>query len=215
MLLSLSANVQPNENALLTKVNFEFNEVLQKENIELKEKLKQYENQKAPWQITTNIYFEVEKFEGHRDIDGDTVYDKLSPTTQLFLNNPDSKWSYFAMYQLSLRNRNENLESTDNSFNRNRFQVGATRKIINNERAMFNLNFTYRKESNDSAPGTDTRGNNNLYWIMPSGSYKLTDKLSFSYWDAFYYYDHFQNGNSTEWESEHGFTYKINKKTKK
>lgn len=42
-----------------------------------------------------------------------------------------------------------------------------------------------------------------------NGSLKITDKLAFSYWDAFYYYDNFVNSNSTEWEAEHGFTYQM------
>ena len=128
---------------------------------------------------------------------------------QLFLSNPGSAWSYFLEYKVSKRNFTDDLESTDNSFQRNRMQIGATRKMVNNENWTLNLNATYRKESNDAAPGKDARGAYNLYWLMPSGSIKITDKLQFSYWDAFYYYDHFVNDNSTEWEAEHGFAYQV------
>jgi outer membrane protein G len=162
------------------------------------------------WNISSNIYMELEKFEGHRDADGNAIIDKLTPVAQLFISNPDSNWSYFLEHKVSRRSITDDLKNTDNSFQRNRTQIGATRKIINNDDAKFNLNATYRKESNDAAPGKDARGSHNLYWIMPSGEIKLTDKLSFSYWDAFYYYDRFVGNNDYEWEAEHGLIYRHN-----
>jgi len=169
--------------------------------------LNEVESAKAPWNITSNLFFEIEKFDGHVDADGNSVTDKQTPVAQLFLRNPESAWSYFLEYKVAMRNFTNGLESTDNSFQRNRMQIGVTRKIVKNENVTFNLNATFRKESNDAAPGKDARGAYNLYWVMPSGSVKITDKLAFSYWDAFYYYDHFGNDNSTEWEAEHGVVY--------
>lgn len=149
------------------------------------------QNFTSEWNVASNIYMELEKFEGHRDADGNAIIDKLTPVAQLFINNPNSKWSYFIEHKVARRAITEDLNNTENSFQRNRTQIGATRNIIRNEDVVFNLNATYRKESNDSAPGTDARGSHNLYWVMPSGEFKITEKLSFSYWDAFYYYDRF------------------------
>ncbi|MEZ9233170.1 OmpG family monomeric porin [Vibrio amylolyticus] len=166
------------------------------------------QNFTSEWNVASNIYMELEKFEGHRDADGNAIIDKLTPVAQLFINSPNSKWSYFLEHKVARRAITEDLNTTDHSFQRNRAQIGATRNIVRNEDVTFNLNATYRKESNDSASGTDARGSHNLFWVMPSGEFKITDKLSFSYWDAFYYYDRFAGENDYEWEAEHGFAYK-------
>lgn len=129
---------------------------------------------------------------------------------QLFLSNPESKWSFFLEHKESLRSYNHNFSTSKDSFIRNRTQIGATRKMYSSDVGQFNLNVTYRKESNDSAPGTMARPSNTLFWLMPSGTYHFNDKWAFNFWDAFYHYDNFHAPNSYEWESEHGIVYKIN-----
>lgn len=47
------------------------------------------------WRISSNVYMELEKFEGHHNTSGRKVYDKTTMVGQLFLVNPESKWSFF------------------------------------------------------------------------------------------------------------------------
>ncbi|CAK3991635.1 outer membrane protein G [Vibrio crassostreae] len=165
---------------------------------------------KDEWNIASNIYVELEKFEGHKNADGDAIIDKFTPVAQLFISNPTSDWSYFLEHKVSRRWITHDFQNTEDSRQRNRTQIGATRKIIKDEDVKFNLNFTYRKESNDQATSNSAGPSHNLYWVMPSGSFKINDKLSFNYWDAFYYYDRYVGANDYEWEAEHGFSYKVN-----
>ncbi len=110
---------------------------------------------------------------------------------QLFLANPESKWSFFLEHKESLRSYNHNFSTSKDSFIRNRTQIGATRKMYASDIGQFNLNVTYRKESNDSAPGTQARPSNTMFWLMPSGTYNFNDKWAFNFWDAVYHYDNF------------------------
>ncbi len=161
------------------------------------------------WRISSNVYMELEKFEGHHDTSDRKVIDKTTMIGQLFLSNPESKWSFFLEHKESLRSYGHDLSTSKDSFIRNRTQIGATRKMYASDRGQFNLNLTYRKESNDSAPGTKARPSNTLFWLMPSGTYNFNDKWAFNFWDAFYHYDNFHAANSYEWESEHGLVYKM------
>lgn len=162
-----------------------------------------------PWQVTSNLYLELEEFKGYK-VDGNKVYDKISPTAQLALKKPDSDWSYFMEYKLSMRRYTTSFRSEDTSFNRNRFQLQANRKLYQGDNANLNLSFVYRKESNDVKAGQPAMNSYHSYWLIPAGGYKFTDQFSFVFWDAFYYYDNFNQANSTEWESEHGFQYRFN-----
>ncbi|WP_272520390.1 OmpG family monomeric porin [Providencia sp. PROV223] len=162
------------------------------------------------WRVSSTVYMELEKFEGHHNTSGRKVYDKTTMVGQLFLVNPESKWSFFLEHKESLRSYNHNFSTSKDSFIRNRTQIGATRKMYASEIGQFNLNVTYRKESNDSAPGTQARPSNTMFWLMPSGTYNFNDKWAFNFWDAVYHYDNFHAPNSYEWESEHGLVYKVN-----
>lgn len=162
------------------------------------------------WRISSNVYMELEKLEGQRDTSGSKVYDKTTMVGQLSLSNPESKWSFFFEHKESLRSYSQNFSTSKDSYIRNRTQIGVTRKMYSSDLGQFNLNATYRKESNDSAPGTPARPSNTLFWLMPSGTYNFNDKWAFNFWDAFYHYDNFQKPNSYEWEAEHGIVYKIN-----
>ncbi|MCW2257157.1 outer membrane protein G [Providencia alcalifaciens] len=162
------------------------------------------------WRISSNVFMELEKFEGHHNSTGRKVFDKTTMVGQLSLSNPDSKWSFFLEHKESLRSYNHNFSTSKDSFIRNRTQIGATRKMYSSDRGQFNLNMTYRKESNDSAPGTKARPSSNLFWLMPSGTYNFNDKWAFNFWDAFYYTNNFQAPHGYEWEAEHGIVYKIN-----
>ncbi|WP_067517519.1 OmpG family monomeric porin [Endozoicomonas ascidiicola] len=129
----------------------------------------------------------------------------MLPIVRLGISNPNSDWSYSIEHKVSKINVDDGFTAVGDAKQRNRTQFGATKKIIKSDDVSFNLNATYRKESWDG-----DKGGYNLYWIMPSGSVKLTDKLSFSYWDAFYYYDRFDGSNDYEWEAEHGLVYTVN-----
>jgi outer membrane protein G len=164
------------------------------------------------WKIRSNTYMEVEKFEGHRDADDNKVTDKVTGVGQLFISNPNSAWRYFLEHKASMRNYDagSSLQGSDNSFIRNRTQIGVTRNLYKEIGNVFDLNVTYRKESNDGAAGKDARPSNVLFWVMPSGTYWLNEQFAVSFWDAFYHYDNFRADNSYEWEAEHGIVYKIN-----
>lgn len=156
---------------------------------------------------------EVEKFEGHRDATGNKVTDKVNVAGQLFISNAASKWRYFIEHKESMRNYGYSVSNTDNSFIRNRTQLGITRNISKNGSHVFDLNLTYRKESNDGAVEKNARPSNTLFWLMPSGTYWINEKFALSFWDAFYHYDNFRADNTYEWEAEHGVVYKFNDST--
>ena len=165
------------------------------------------------WKIMSNTFMEIEKFEGHRDANGAKVTDKVNLAGQLFISNSSSKWRYFIEHKESMRNYGYAISGSDNSFIRNRTQLGITRNMYKNGNNIFDLNLTYRKESNDGVTDRNARPSNTLFWLMPSGTYWINEKLAFSFWDAFYHYDNFRADNSYEWESEHGIVYKFNDST--
>lgn len=47
------------------------------------------------WRISSNVYMELEKFEGHHNTNDRKVFDKTSMIGQLFLVNPESKMELF------------------------------------------------------------------------------------------------------------------------
>lgn len=167
--------------------------------------------QASPWEVNTNVFFEVEDFRGYK-IDGNRVYDKLSPAFQLAVNPPDSKWSYFLEYKVSMRNYTTGFSARDTSYERNRLQLQGNRKLYQGDKAKLNLSLVYRKESNDVRTGQPAKNSYHSYWLIPAGSYNFNDQFAFAFWDAVYYYDNAFSGtgyNRWEWESEHGFQYKF------
>lgn len=170
------------------------------------------ELQALPWKINTNTFLEIEDFKGHR-VNGERVFDKVSPAFQLGLNKPDSDWSYFMEYKVSMRNYTTNYESRPTSYNRNRLQLQANRKLYKGNDGNLSLSMVYRKESNDVRSGQPAKNSYHSYWLIPSGGYNFNEQLSFVFWDAGYYYDNTFSGpyiNQWEWESEHGFQYRFN-----
>jgi outer membrane protein G len=159
----------------------------------------------AEWSLTANAYVEIEEFKDQR-ISGEDVYDKLSSILQLSAKNPESDWRYFFEVRRSIRNYTTSFESRDYSYNRDRVQLQATRNLYKSDKANLALAAVYRYEDNDNKLANSY----DMYWFMPSGAYKFTDKLSFTFWDGFYYYDNKKIENGKEWESEHGLEYKVN-----
>ncbi|WON77355.1 OmpG family monomeric porin [Serratia sp. UGAL515B_01] len=170
------------------------------------------ELQALPWKINSNFFLEVEDFKGHR-VNDERVFDKVSPAVQLGINKPDSKWSYFMEYKVSMRNYTTSYESMPTSYNRNRLQLQANRNLYKGNDGAFTMSFVYRKESNDVREGKPPKNAYHSYWLIPNGSYHFNKQLSFVFWDAGYYYDNTFSGpdiNQWEWESEHGFQYQFN-----
>nr|ELR5114059.1 OmpG family monomeric porin [Providencia stuartii] len=159
------------------------------------------------WRIDSDIYVEVEEYRGQRDNLDNKVFDKTSMVGKLALTNPASLWSFYFDHRESLRNYGRNFSTSRDSYIRNRTQIGATRQLYKSHSAILNLNGTYRKESNDSAPNTPSRSSGSLYWLMPTGSFYFNKKWSFDFWDAIFYYSNFLRSNNYEWEAEHGFSY--------
>ncbi|WP_155251370.1 OmpG family monomeric porin [Providencia alcalifaciens] len=161
------------------------------------------------WRVKTNVYLELEEYQGQRDSQNNKVYDKASMIGKLSLTNPTSTWSFDLEHRESLRNHGKNFSNSRDSYIRNRTQIGATKQFIKDKISNLDINFTYRKESNDGTPGTQSRSSNSLYWLMPSGSIYLDSRWTFDFWGAFYYYSNFYEANSYEFESEVGVSYKL------
>lgn len=167
--------------------------------------------EKSRFDISSNVFLEVEEFKDY-EINGQKVFDKISPAVQVAINPLDSKWNYFMEYKVSMRNYTTSYRSEDTSYNRNRLQLQATRNLFSGQDANLNLSFVYRKESNDVRNGQPAKNSYHSYWLIPGGNYNFTDRFSFVFWDAVYYYDNTFSGpgiNQWEWESEHGFQYKF------
>ncbi|EMN4130621.1 OmpG family monomeric porin [Providencia stuartii] len=160
------------------------------------------------WHVDTDVYVEVEEYQGQRDSFNNKVFDKVSMVGKLALTNPQSLWGFYFEHRESLKNYGHDFSSSRDSSIRNRTQIGATRQLYQSAVAAFSLNGSYRKESNDSAPNTTALSSNSLYWLMPAGSIQINKKWSFDFWDALYYYSNFLASNYYEWEAEHGVTYK-------
>lgn len=161
------------------------------------------------WRVKTNVYVELEEYQGQRDSQNNKVYDKASMVGKLSLSNLASTWSFDLEHRETLRNHGKNFSNSRDSYIRNRTQIGATKQFIKDKISNLDVNFTYRKESNDGTPGSKARSSNSLYWVMPSGSIKLDERWTFDYWGALYYYSNFYEANSYEFESEVGVSYKL------
>ncbi|BBG60474.1 OmpG family monomeric porin [Providencia rustigianii] len=161
------------------------------------------------WQVETDVYVELEEYQGQKDKFNNKVYDKASMIGKLSLTNPASKWQFDLEHRESLRNHGKNFSYSRDSYIRNRTQIGITRQMIKDKISNLDINLSYRKESNDGTPGTSARSANSLYWVMPSGTIHLDDKWDFNFWGAFYYYSNFYDDNTYEFESEVGVSYKI------
>ncbi|GAB1440138.1 monomeric porin OmpG [Providencia sp.] len=160
------------------------------------------------WYVNTNVYMEIEEYQGQRDSFNNKVYDKISTIGQLSLNNPNSDWGFSFEHRESLRNHGRNFSTSRDSYIRNRTQLDAIKQFIKSKKSNISVGFRYRKESNDSAPGTKARSSNSLYAITPSGSYYFNKSWSFNYWLSYIYYSNYFNTNSYEAETEYGVTYK-------
>ena len=136
------------------------------------------------WRVKTNVYLELEEYQGQRDSQNNKVYDKASMIGKLSLTNPTSTWSFDLEHRESLRNHGKNFSNSRDSYIRNRTQIGATKQFIKDKISNLDINFTYRKESNDGTPGTQSRSSNSLYWLMPSGSIYLDSRWTFDFWGA-------------------------------
>lgn len=159
------------------------------------------------WRIDSDVYVEIEEYRGQRDNLGNKVFDKTSMIGKLALTNPGSLWSFYFAHRESLRNYNRNFSTSRDSYIRNRTDISATRQLYKGHSATLNLSGGYRKESNDSAPYTQSRSSGSLYWLMPTGSFYFNPKWSFDFWGAIFYYSNFLKSNKYEWEAEHGFSY--------
>lgn len=159
------------------------------------------------WHIDSDVYVEIEEYQGQRDNLDNKVFDKTSMVGKLALTNPQSLWSFYFDHRESLRNYGRNFSTSRDSYIRNRTQIGVTRQLYKSHSTVLSLTGAYRKESNDSAPNTQSRSSGSLYWLMPAGSFYLNKKWSFDFWDAVFYYSNFLKSNSYEWEAEHGFSY--------
>ncbi len=170
--------------------------------------------EQSKFNISSNTFLEIEEFKGYK-INDKKVFDKISPVVQVAIQPVDSKWSYFMEYKVSMRNHTTNFHSEKTSYNRNRLQLQVNRNLYKSQDANLNLSFVYRKESNDVKSGMPAKNSYHSYWLIPGGSYNFTEKFAFAFWDAAYYYDNAFSGpgyNDWEWESEHGFQYRINDK---
>ncbi|WP_042846684.1 OmpG family monomeric porin [Providencia rettgeri] len=163
-------------------------------------------NQDA-WHIKTNVYLEIEEYRGQRDAFNNKVYDKISTVGKLKLTNPASDWHFALEHRESLRNHGRNFSPSRDAYIRNRTQFDITKKLVKSKQSDLDLSFRYRKESNDSAPGTKARSSNRLYALTPSGNYYFNDNLSFNFWLSYLYYSNYFNSNSYEAETEYGITY--------
>lgn len=122
------------------------------------------------WRVNTNIYLEIEEYQGQRDSFNNKVYDKISTVGQLKLFNPQSAWRFALEHRESLRNHGRNFTTSRDSYIRNRTQIDAIKKMINTPTSDLELGFRYRKESNDVEPNTKARSSNRLYGLTPAGS---------------------------------------------
>ena len=176
------------------------------------QQLQQKTAEPSGFTISSNTFLEIEEFKGYR-INDKKVFDKISPVVQVAIQPTDSRWSYFMEYKVSMRNYTTNFNSEQTSYNRNRLLLQANRILYKTQDANLNLSFVYRKESHDVKSGMPAKNSYHSYWLIPGGSYNLTEQFSFLFWDAVYYYDNAFSGpgyNDWEWESEHGFQYKFN-----
>ncbi|MGG4610068.1 OmpG family monomeric porin [Providencia sp. Me31A] len=160
------------------------------------------------WYVKTNVYMEIEEYQDQQDSFNNKVYDKISTIGQLSLNNPTSDWRFLFEHRETLRNHGRNFSMSRDSYTRNRTQFEAIKQFIKSKKSNISVGFRYRKESNDSAPGTTARSANRLYAVTPSGSYNFDDTWSFNYWISYIYYSNYFNTNSYEAETEYGVTYR-------
>ncbi|QLR03154.1 OmpG family monomeric porin [Providencia rettgeri] len=160
------------------------------------------------WRVNTNIYLEIEEYQGQRDSFKNRVYDKISTVGQLKLYNPKSDWRFTLDHRESLRNHGRNFSTSRDSYIRNRTQIDAIKQIINTPKSDLELGFRYRKESNDVEPNSKARSSNRLYGLTPAGEYRFNDDWSFNFWLSYLYYSNYFNDSSHEAETEYGVTYK-------
>lgn len=160
------------------------------------------------WRVKTNVYLEIEEYQGQQDSNNNKVYDKVSTIGQLKLSNPKSDWRFSLEHRESLRNHGHNFSTSRDSYIRNRTQVDAIKKFINTKNSDLELGFRYRKESNDVKPGTKASSSNSLYGLTPKGEYRFNDNWSFNFWLSYFYYSNYFDDNSHEAETEYGITYK-------
>lgn len=166
------------------------------------------------WRINTDTYIEIEEYQGQRDAFKNKVFDKVSMIGELNLRNPESNWRFALEHRESLRNYGRNFSMSRGSYIRNRTQFGSTYQLVQNEASQLSLNFTYRKESNDSAPNTLAHYSHSLYWLMPAASYQFNEKWSLDFWTAFYYYSNYHRSNNHEWEAQYSIVYQYAPKIK-
>lgn len=160
------------------------------------------------WRVKTNVYMEIEEYQGQRDAFKNKVYDKISAVGQLALTNPESQWRFDLEHRESLRNHGRNFSTSRDSYLRSRTQLDITKQFIKTPKSDLEIGLRYRKESNDAQPGTKARSSNSLYGLTPAGNYQFNDNWSFDFWLSYYYYSHYFNSNSHEAETEFGVTYK-------
>ncbi len=159
------------------------------------------------WRITTNVYMEIEEYQGQRDAYKNKVYDKLSTVGKLALTNPESLWRFNLEHRESLRNHGRNFGTSRDSYLRSRTQLDITKQFIKTPKTDLEIGARYRKESNDSPPETKVRSSSSLYALTPAGNYHFNDQWSFNFWLSYYYYSNYFNNNSHEAETEFGATY--------
>jgi len=120
------------------------------------------------WCITTNVYMEIEEYQGQRDAYKNKVYDKLSTVGKLALTNPESLWRFNLEHRESLRNHGRNFGTSRDSYLRSRTQLDITKQFIKTPKTDLEIGARYRKESNDSPPETKVRSSSSLYALTPA-----------------------------------------------
>ncbi|MEQ5205168.1 hypothetical protein ABN228_22100, partial [Providencia rettgeri] len=61
------------------------------------------------WHVKSNVYVELEEYQGQRDSQNNKVYDKASMIGKLSLSNPASTWSFDLEHRETLRNHGKNF----------------------------------------------------------------------------------------------------------
>ncbi|WP_272687590.1 hypothetical protein [Providencia sp. PROV149] len=55
------------------------------------------------WHVDTDVYVEVEEYQGQRDSFNNKVFDKVSMVGKLALTNPQSLWGFYFEHRESLK----------------------------------------------------------------------------------------------------------------
>ncbi|WP_369309181.1 autotransporter outer membrane beta-barrel domain-containing protein [Providencia rettgeri] len=160
------------------------------------------------WRVKTNVYMEIEEYQGQHDKFKNKVYDKISTVGQLSLSNPESLWRFDLEHRESMRNHGRNFSTSRDSYLRSRTQLDITKQFVKTAKSDLEIGARYRKESNDAHPDTKSRSSNSMYALTPAGNYRFNNQWSFDFWLSYYYYSNYFNSNSHEAETELGVTYK-------